>query len=153
VIKDLIHAFKYKNKDYLGAILGKLMIEFIKEYNLPINFIDLIVPIPLHKSRLREREFNQAEILSRGVGLEFNKEILRDAFIRQRMTKTQTELQPNERVRNVKDSFLVLDNKFIEGKNILLVDDVLTTGATSSEAARTLKNAGAGVVFVLTLAN
>jgi ComF family protein len=153
VIKELIHAFKYNNRDYLGLPLSRLMIEFIREYNLPMGYLDFIVPIPLHKTRLREREFNQAQILAKFIAAEFKKEVLSDALLRLRHTKTQTELETQERLLNVKGSFSVNNNREIKGKNILLVDDVLTTGATSSEAAHTLKDAGTNIVFVLTLAN
>lgn len=153
VVKELIHALKYKNKDYLGLALSRLMIEFIKEYNLPIGYLDFIVPVPLHKTRLREREFNQAEILSNYIAKEFNKAVLSNCLRRHRYTKTQTDLEITKRFLNVKDSFSLANQEVIRGKNILLVDDVLTTGATSSEAARTLKEAGANIVFVLTLAN
>ena len=153
VIKELIQEFKYKGKDYLGLILIKPMIEFIKEYNIPIDYVDFIIPIPLHKTRLREREFNQAEVLSNHIAKEFNKEVLNDHLMRHRFTKTQTELEEKERFFNVRGSFSVKKTESIKGKNILLVDDVLTTAATSSEAAYALKNAGANIVFVLTLAN
>lgn len=129
------------------------MIEFIKEYNLPIDFIDFIIPIPLHKTRLREREFNQAQILSDYIALKFNKKVIPDNLRRSRYTKTQTELEENDRFLNVKDSFVIDKSSDIKGKNILLVDDVLTTAATSSEAAYALKSAGANIVFVLTLAH
>jgi ComF family protein len=153
VIKELIHAFKYNNRDYLGLPLSRLMIEFIREYNLPMGYLDFIIPIPLHKTRLREREFNQAQILAKFIAGEFKKEVLSDALLRLRHTKTQTDLETEERLLNVKGSFSVTNNKGIKGKSILLVDDVLTTGATSSEAAYALKGAGANIVFVLTLAN
>jgi ComF family protein len=152
-IKELIHEFKYKNKDYLGAVLSKPMIEFIKEYSLPMDFLDFIIPMPLSEAKMREREFNQAEVLSRHIADEFKKCVFSDILVRHRNTKTQTELEINERFLNVKGSFAVTRHADIKGKNLLLVDDVLTTGATSSEAALTLKKAGANVVFVLTLAN
>jgi ComF family protein len=153
VIKELIHEFKYKNKDYLGSTLCKLLIEFIKEYNFPIEFVDLIVPIPLHKTKLREREFNQSEALSTQLALEFKKVLASDVLLRSRYLKTQTDLEVNERLLNVKDSFSVTKEEYIKDRNILLVDDVLTSGATTSEAAFVLKRAGARIVFVLTLAN
>lgn len=152
-IKELIHEFKYHDKEYLGATLSKLMIDFVREYNLPIDFMDSIIPVPLHKSRLREREFNQAQILSEYVAKEFYKPLLADALVRNRPTRTQTELADRERLSNVKDSFTVVKDGAVKNRNILLVDDVLTTAATSSEAARSLKNSGANIVFVLTLAN
>lgn len=153
IIKELIHQFKYKGKDYLGPVLSKPMIEHIKEYGLPINYIDYIMPIPLHNTRLREREFNQAEVLAKPIAKEFAKEVLTDVLQRNRPTRTQTDLEPSERFANVKDSFSILKKDIIQGKNILLIDDVLTTGATSSEASRSLKQSGAGIVYVLTVAN
>ncbi|MDD5166483.1 MAG: ComF family protein [Candidatus Omnitrophica bacterium] len=152
-IKELIHEFKYKNKDYLGRVLSKPMIDFIKEYNVPMEYLDLIVPVPLHETKLREREFNQAQVLSSHIAKEFNKEVSSNILKRIRNTKTQTELQTEERLLNVRGSFSLAQDRDIKGKNILLVDDVLTTGATCSEAAGVLKDAGAAIVFVLTLAN
>lgn len=152
-IRELIHEFKYNGKDHLGAPLSRLMIDFAKEYNLPMQMLDFIIPVPLHNSRLREREFNQAEVLSKFIAAEFKKELLNDVLWRHRHTKTQADLQMQERLLNVKDSFSVSKDSRMESKNLLLVDDVLTTGATSSEAARALKKSGANIVFVLTLAN
>lgn len=152
-IRELIHEFKYGAKDYLGAPLSRLMIEFVKEYNLPMQMLDYVIPVPLHKSRLREREFNQAQVLSKFIAAEFKKELLSDVLWRHRQTRTQADLEMEQRLLNVKDSFSVTNHDRIKGKNLLLVDDVLTTGATSSEAAYALKNAGANIVFVLTLAN
>lgn len=152
VIKNLIHEFKYNGKEHLAKPLSKIMADFIREYDLPINYLDLIIPMPLHKTRLREREFNQAEVLGRHIAAEFNKNLAPGALIRIRPTKTQTELAVEKRFMNVKESFAAGDID-LKNKNLLIVDDVLTTGATSSEAALALKNAGANIVFVLTLAN
>ncbi|MCM8780301.1 MAG: ComF family protein [Candidatus Omnitrophica bacterium] len=153
VIKDLIHKFKYKNKDYLGHLLSRPMIEFIKEYNIDLGMIDLIIPIPLHRTKLREREFNQALILSNYLAKEFNRTVSTGILVKKRYTKTQTELREEKRFLNVKDSFCVIKPDTVKQKNILLIDDVLTTGATASEAAYALKDAGAHLVFVMTLAN
>jgi ComF family protein len=153
ITKILIHEFKYGSKDYLGFTLNRLLTEFIREYDLPLSVLDLIVPVPLHKTRLREREYNQAEILSRHLAGEFKKELVPDILIRNRYTKTQTELESDKRPENVRGSFSINKATLLKNKNILLVDDVLTTGATSSEAAAVLKEAGAKIVFVLTVAN
>ncbi len=152
-IKRLIHEFKYSGKDYLGKPLGKLMNTFIRDYQLPIEHLDFVIPIPLHKSRQREREFNQAEILSQQIGQEFNKKVLTNALIRVKSTKTQTELIFSERCQNVKNSFAVTKPELIKDANLILIDDVLTTGSTSSEAAKCLKEAGAKKVLLLTLAS
>jgi ComF family protein len=153
VIKELIHGFKYKNKDYLGETLSSLMIEFIKGYNLDMNDLDLIIPMPLHTARLREREFNQAEILSNHIGKEFNKHVANNILIRRTLKKPQVELKNEERFSNIAGSFALNQKNPVKGKNILLIDDVLTTGATASEAAATLKSGQANIVFVMTLAN
>lgn len=153
VLKELIRAFKYGNNDFLGPLLSSLMVEFIKDYELPLEFIDAIIPVPLHKTRLREREFNQAQVLSEHLSQEFGIEVMADNLIRIRSTRPQADLQGDERLQNVKGSFSVRQGQALRGKNILLVDDVLTTGATSSEAAATLKESGAGIVFVLSVAN
>jgi ComF family protein len=153
VIKELIHEFKYKNKPYLGKPLSEIMISFIREYNLPFSYADLVVPVPLHNARLREREFNQAEILSSHIAKELNINFSPAALFRKRSTRTQVDLKDEERFANVAGSFSINPKISVKGKNILLVDDVFTTGATTSEAAGVLKNAGAHIVFTLTLAN
>lgn len=152
-IKKLIHEFKYKGRQKLGRPLSRLMIEFIKEYNLPIEYMDVILPVPLHKARLREREFNQAGILSDFLSREFAKPARNDILVRHRHTRTQTELDGALRLKNVEACFSVRAKEEVKDKNVLLVDDILTTSATSSQAALALKEAGANIVFVLTLAN
>jgi len=153
VVKELIHQFKYKGKVYLGKPLSRFLIDFIGEYDLPIAYMDSIIPMPLYKLRLREREYNQSQILSQHVADAFGIKLLNSALLRCRNTKQQAEMEAAGRFINVKDSFMVPEKEKINGKNILLIDDVLTTGATSSEAALALKNSGANIVFVLTLAN
>ena len=153
VTKKLIHEFKYKGKNILARPLSRIMINFIKEYNIPLDFLDLIIPVPLDNARLREREFNQSEELGIPIAREFNKEIASKILLRNRRTKAQAELKDSQRALNVAGSFSVDKGINLAQKNLLLIDDVLTTGSTSSEAARALKNAGAQTVFVLTLAN
>ncbi len=154
-LKELLHAFKYQNKDYLGPTLGRLMVDFIRQYQLPMDVIDMIVPVPLHQTKLREREFNQSQLLGECVAKEFNKTLNHTVLRRHRYTKAQASLAQEQRLANVRDSFSLAaqEAESIRGKNILLIDDVVTTGATSSEAARILKQEGAQIVFVLSLAN
>ncbi|MDD5730628.1 MAG: ComF family protein [Candidatus Omnitrophica bacterium] len=152
-VKELIHGFKYKNKDYLGQTLSKLMAEYIDEYLLPFDYLDLVIPVPLHKTKLREREFNQAQILGGFLAQRYSIKLDGEILVRHRNTRTQTELPDCQRQANVRGSFSVCRKQALKGKNILLIDDVLTTGATASEAAFALKEAGANIVFVCTLAN
>ena len=153
VLKELIYQFKYGSRDYLGKTLSRLLIDFIKEYNLEVSLFDLIIPVPLHKRKLREREFNQAQILSEYLAAGLGIELSTKELIRVHDTRTQTELTDRQRWDNLSGCFAVSRDNKVKGKNILLIDDVLTTGATCSEAAAALKGAGAAVVFVLTLAN
>ena len=152
-VKALIKAFKYRQKDYIAGVLGNLLIEFIREYDLPMRHIDMLMPVPLHAARRREREFNQAELLCRQIAAGFDKPIETAALIRGRDTPAQAALGTDRRKANVAGAFRVCDSLAVRGKNILLIDDVLTTGATASEAAAALKNAGANIVFILTVAN
>jgi competence protein ComFC len=152
-IKTLIHSFKYKDKQFLGTPLSKLLIEFIRSFDLPISVVDCLIPVPLHSAKLREREYNQSQILCEQVGAAFKKPVLADNLFRYRATDTQASLEPHQRFLNVRGSFAVTEKSAVKGKNVLLIDDVLTTGATASEAARALKDAGANIVFVLTLAS
>jgi len=152
-VKALIKALKYRQRDYIAGVLGDLLIEFIREYELPMQLIDVLMPVPLHAARRRQREFNQAELLCRKVAAACGKPVETDALIRRRNTPAQAELGTDRRKANVAGAFRVSDSACVEDKNILLIDDVLTTGSTASEAAAALKNAGANIVFILTVAN
>lgn len=151
VILDTIHQFKYKRNIATGEILA----DFMADYPFPdITFDDysLIIPVPLHVKRLRERGFNQSLILARRLAK--IKKIPVDFFVlkRHRFTSTQTRSNKQERKHNIRGAFDVSGTKTIAGHNILLIDDVLTTGATVNECSKTLLRAGAKKVSVLTLA-
>ena len=151
--RELIHKFKYQNKDYLSSLLARLLIEFIYQYQINTGLFDLVIPIPLHRTRLREREFNQAELLACRVAEEFSIPLSCSNLWRKHHRQAQIELENDERWENIKGCFALRNPTEVKDKNIFLVDDVLTTGATCSEAASVLKAAGAASVFVLTLAN
>ena len=152
-LKELIHYFKYKNRLSLERQLSEFMVNFIKGYRLPVNYCDYIIPVPLSKNRLREREFNQAQILARNVARYCGLNLLDNNLCRRRDTVSQAKLNKDARWQNMLDAFALKVPEMIKGKIILLVDDVLTTGATASESAKALKKSGASAVFVLTLAN
>lgn len=153
LVKEMIHSFKYKNKVGLSKQLSGLMINFAKDYYLPLSHCDYAIPIPLSKSKFREREFNQAQILANDVAGYFGITLMDDNLKRIRNTPSQTELEEKERWQNIQGAFRLKEPNSIRERMLLLIDDVLTTGATVSEAAKTLKEAGAAVVFVLTIAN
>jgi competence protein ComFC len=151
VVRDLIHRFKYGGETWLAGLLVDFLRQGLRDARLRDESFDAVVPVPLHPLRRREREFNQAEILSRelarGQGWEFC-----DALARIRYTVTQTHFDRRRRMRNLRDAFHVRRNTTVRGKRLLLVDDVLTTGSTLDECARVLLAAGAKTVHALTVA-
>jgi len=126
----------------LGEILEKE--EFSKDF-------DYIMPVPLHLSRKRERGYNQSRILAEEISKTVSVPLLEKVLIRKKKTKDQTHLSPEERERNVRGAFVARADSTLRGKKVILVDDVMTTGATLKECARVLKQAGAREVIGVTL--
>lgn len=150
-LMDVIHKFKYGGKTAVGEKLGKLMAEFpYPDFN--IADYSMIMPVPLHPVRLRQRGFNQAVILARQITQYFSIELNFLTLTRVVCTDFQAGLGKAERGINVKHAFAVSDPRKIAGREIILVDDVLTTGSTVKECARTLLDNKAAKVAVLTLA-
>lgn len=150
-LRQAIHLFKYRGKLHLRRPLLQLALDRFYEH-FPEAIFDAIIPVPLHRRRLMEREFNQAALLARGLGRELGISVQERVLHRARWTRPQVELSGDERRRNVKGAFAIKDASLIEGRALLLVDDVFTTGATVSEAARALKASGATQVDVFALA-
>lgn len=154
VVKKMIHACKYSGADHISEPLAKLILDFINEYQLPpLEYFDMIIPVPLHKNRLREREFNQAELIAQHISAASGLALCTNALTRVKDTPTQTKMTDHGRFNNVRDSFTVTTPEIIQDKMIILLDDVLTTGATASEAAKELKKSGCRTVFVLSVAS
>jgi ComF family protein len=132
-----------------------MLASFMADFSFPdIDFTDysLMMPVPLHIKRLRERGFNQSLILARAIGEKQQVPVTFSALKRHKFTLTQAGSNKKERKQNIKGAFEISNKKEIAGKNIILVDDVYTTGATANECAKTLIKAGAQKVSVLTLA-
>ena len=147
-VSGLIHDFKYNNKLYLAPTLGDLLARSIKLQRSKLP--DVLLPIPLHRSRLQQRGYNQsleiAKPVSRALGIEIDAHLV----TRVRNTDPQTVLKPAHRARNVKRAFKVVSP--VEGKRIALIDDVMTTGHTVNAVAQVLKKAGAKEVLVWVVA-
>jgi competence protein ComFC len=149
--KELIHRFKYGKKIPLGKRLAqRLGVTINGDYSLLES--DFLIPVPLHKSRYRERGFNQSEVLAEEVSKITGISVLKSGLKRRKNTKDQTNLSPQQREENVRGAFAVTQPEMIKGKGIILVDDVITTGATLSECARMLKQAGAEKILGMTIA-
>ena len=147
-LSDAIHAFKYNGKTYGLQSFAQLF----RQLTPPLPTTDLIIPVPLHPRRLRERGFNQALLMARAFFPHLRHKIKPELLIRHKWTEPQTSLSGANRRRNLKGSFMVADPTQLINKSILLVDDVFTTGSTANECARILKKNGAHTVHVLTLA-
>ncbi len=149
-VKELVHLFKYKGKTVLAKIFSKLMIDYMKD-NPEIANVDLITVVPLHKERLRCREFNQSLLIANPISKEYSIP-LKNTLEKTRRTRYQNELLKSERLKNLEDAFSVSPTTEIKGKRILLIDDIITTGSTLGECAKTLLNGGAKSVACFTLA-
>lgn len=146
-----IHRFKYRGKTGIGGILGGMMADFAAGI-WDMKVFDRIVPVPLHRKKLRERGFNQAVILSREIAKRFGIPLDLTSLRRTVFTPPQVGLGREERSANVRGAFSALHPERIDGRRILLVDDVYTTGSTLTECTRVLLRAHAESVAVLTLA-
>ncbi|MFC1755517.1 ComF family protein [Thermoproteota archaeon] len=152
IIKSLIHAFKYKQKLHYKIIFGRLFDEFLTAFKV-LRDVDLIIPIPLHAVRLREREYNQSYIIAQSVSQILNKPVTTHALERWRNTKPQVDLDENKRETNINGCFRLRNAVELKEKSILLIDDVFTTGTTLSEAAKALKSCKPSRISCLTLAS
>ncbi len=150
-IMDAVHQYKYRGKAQMARALGPLVASFGREWMKEEK--DLVVmPVPLHRKRLRKRGFNQSLLLARHVAPRLGAPVDYRSLCRIRDTQVQTGLKREERRKNVKRAFEVVDRDAVKGKTILLVDDVATTGSTLNECARVLKRAGCAKVYCLVLA-
>ena len=151
-LQEAIHRWKYRGRLSLTAFFGEWMADALRRHWSDAS-PDILIPVPLHRERLRERGFNQtlllAQDLSRRTGIPCGKRILR----KEKPTLPQVNLSGSEREKGVRGAFRMTDRGRLKGKSILLVDDVYTTGATVNECSKVLRAGGAERVDVLTLAH
>jgi len=148
---EMIHLLKYNRKthlsDRLGILLGNILVA-----DSMLNDADLIIPVPLHKAKLRERGYNQSLLLAKMVSSISHKELCLDTVVRRKATMSQTTLDYKNRRKNLEGAFKVIAPEKTKNKIVIVVDDVLTTGTTLDETAKTLLEAGAEEVYGLVLA-
>ncbi|MFQ6083100.1 MAG: ComF family protein [Candidatus Aminicenantia bacterium] len=151
ILKEIILLFKYHQKKILGKNLAHFAYHFLQREEELLN-VEGIVSVPLHPKKKKERGFNQTEIIARELTRLTHKEFIKGALIKVKNTLPQSQLEFKERERNIKGAFSVKNREKIEGKNLLLVDDVFTSGSTIKECAFILLKAGAKEVKAFTLA-
>lgn len=149
IVQHLLHQLKYNNHPEVGVRLGKLFGKEMMQYGLEY---DLIVPLPLHASRQKNRGYNQSAKFAEGLGDSLNVPFNANACVRLKNTQTQTKKTRSERWENVEAAFSIKDNCVIENKRVLLVDDVITTGATIEACGQKLIEAGCRELSVACIA-
>ncbi|MCP4631476.1 MAG: ComF family protein [candidate division Zixibacteria bacterium] len=150
-MRELIHAFKYAGRIEIGAELADKAYDIYGNFEFILN-ADLIIPVPLYYRKELDRGYNQAGILAERLSLKTSKPFDKTNLKRVKNTKSQTHLNTQQRYTNVRGAFKVKNPSAVKGKRIVLVDDVVTTGATLYECSRSLKKAGASKVVSLTIA-
>lgn len=150
-VQRLMHALKYKGHKNVGVYLGKLFGQALKESEL-FNGADMIVPVPLHPKKQYRRGFNQSEVIAKGMQESLDIPVSADNLVRLSYTSSQTKKARYNRWENVKGVFKVNDESAFEGKHLLLIDDVLTTGATMEACVAPLLKIPDTKVSVATLA-
>lgn len=151
-IMDAIHQMKYTGKSYLAKSLGPLLSSFASKWIDNSTESLVVMPVPLHPKKLRERGFNQSLLLARAITSILSTELDFLSLRRIKYTRPQTGLNSNERKKNVRNAFDLVGQKDFKGRSVILVDDVATTGNTMNECARMLKKAGCKKIFCLALA-
>ena len=150
-LQQFIHSIKYNkrflNAKYLGKLIGKNLKQQIISWN-----VDFILPVPLHSLRKVDRGFNQSKYIAIGMGKELGINVKSNLLKRTRYTETQTNLTLKEREENISTAFQAKHKSMIEGKTFLLVDDIITTGATIRECGKVLLENGAAKVFACSAA-
>ena len=147
-VRQAIHQFKYRHIKTMASPLGQLLTRFLQTHPMPG---ETLIPVPLHPKRLRQRGYNQASLLTSEISKNTGLPVIERTLLRLRDTVSQTKTaSAAERRANVRDAFAC--RKELHGENILLIDDVCTTGATLDACATALKTAGAGSVWGLTAA-
>jgi len=151
IVKSLIHHLKYRNQQQIGTMLGDWHGQIIKENNY-LDKIDYVIPVPLHRKKMKKRGYNQVSMFGMRLAHHLDAEFLENALVKTANTKTQTKKGRIGRWQNNKALYILKDPLQLENKKVLLVDDVITTGATMQICASTLQEAKGITVYVTSIA-
>lgn len=153
IVRDAIHKLKFSAMDGIAEALSYYVFTYLEVFENSDNPLfkdfDYLIPVPLSKKRLSERGYNPAEIIAKAISEKFKIPVISDILLKIKDTKPQSTLSHHEREANIKDAYTC--SKDVTGKNIILIDDVFTTGYTLDYCAKALKNQGAGNVIAITV--
>ena len=151
IVKNLIHQLKYRNQEQIGGFLGDWFGQQIKENNY-LEKVDYVIPVPIHKKRLQKRGYNQTALFAKRLAFHLDSTYLDTVLIKTANTKTQTKKNRLGRWYDNRSLYEVTDEQVLKNKKILLIDDVITTGATMEICAQPLKNIEGTTVYIATMA-
>ncbi|MGN1271223.1 MAG: ComF family protein [Clostridia bacterium] len=151
IIREKIIQYKFGDKAYMNNTFAKIILKNEKICGL-LKKYDIIIPVPIHKKRKAQRGYNQTQLIANKISKCLNIKLCNNVLVKNKNTIAQSKLNKKKRVQNIKGAFKILNSEKIKGKDILLLDDIYTTGSTANECSKILKKAGAKTVGVLTIA-
>lgn len=151
IIREKIIQYKFYEKSYMYKTFAKIIVKNEKKYRFLENY-DIIIPVPIHKKRKNEREYNQSSLIARELAYNLELIYIENVLYKKINNMRQSSLKQSERINNVKNVYFLKNRELIENKQVILFDDIFTTGSTANECAKLLKQNGAKKILVLTLA-
>lgn len=151
IIREKILQYKFNDKAYMRNTFAKIILKNKKLCGL-LKKYDIIIPVPIHKSRKAQRGYNQTQLIASKIAEYMDIEFCNNVLVKNKNTIAQSKLNRKKRIENIKGAFDILNLEKVQGKNVLLFDDIYTTGSTANECSRILKTAGAKTVGILTIA-
>jgi ComF family protein len=151
IVKNMLHSFKYKKRKEIGEILGEIAGKKFMESSIFI-IPDMIIPVPVHPKKVKTRGYNQSAVFGLAIGKVIGVKLRDDIIIKEKWSESQTGKSRTARVKNVNEVFVLKQPELVFGKHILLVDDVVTTGATLEACCLKLKEGNVGKISVLSIA-
>lgn len=149
IVQNIMHGIKYRNRKNIAVFMGEMFGQKLKEEKLACDYL---IPVPVHKQKLKERGYNQAALIACGISRQTGIPVLEDVLIKSRYTQTQTKMNKEQRMKNLAQSFTLSPEKhLLENKHVCLVDDVLTTGSTTEnvwEAMKEIKGIRLSAVYL-----
>lgn len=151
IVQQIIHHLKYKKQEQIGAFLGDWYGQILKKNN-HLTFIDMVIPVPLHRKKLKKRGYNQVALFAKIIAHHINAEYASTILVKSTNTQTQTKKSRISRLQHHKELYALSNDSLLENKNILLVDDIITSGATIEICAKTILKAKGVKVYLTSMA-